>query len=197
MCLGINDLIVPFISIFLDSYLGSEFAFLDQSQVQRLTREQFEEVEADTYWCLCKILDYILDNYTQSQPGIQKALTKIKEICYSIDKDLVEHFEKEGVEFNQFAFKWVYCLLMREFPLKLGLSLFDVYISINNEGFMGFHIFVCAALILKWSKKLKTMWFGDIMEFLQNLPTKNWNENDIRLLVSEAYSYQSIFGVKN
>lgn len=165
--------------------------------MQKLTKEQFREVEADTYWCLCKILDYILDNYTQSQPGIQKALTKIKEICFSIDKELVEHLENEEVEFNQFAFKWVYCLLIREFPLKLGLSLFDVYISINNEGFMGFHIYVCAALILKWTAKIKKMLFGDIMEFLQNLPTKNWNENDIRLLISEAYSYQSIFGVKN
>jgi len=189
---GINDLTTPFILAFLQQFLTIDIITFDVPS-KKVTQEIYDDIEADTYWCLSKILDYILDNYTPSQPGIQKGLAKIKEICKRMDFELYEHLEKEGVDFFQFAFKWVYCLLIREFPLRLGLILFDAYISLNNEGFMGFHIYVCSALILKWNKKLKKMNFNELMLFLQSLPTKNWNENDIRMLLGEAWVYQSIF----
>jgi hypothetical protein len=35
--------------------------------------------------------------------------------------------------------------------------------------------------------------FQEIMMFLQSLPTRNWNEKDIELLLSEAYIWQSLF----
>ena len=189
---GINDLTTPFIVAFLQQFAVIDLITFDVP-AKKVAQEVFDGIEADTYWCLAKILDYILDNYTPSQPGIQKGLAKIKEICKKMDFELYEHLEKEGVDFFQFAFKWVYCLLIREFPLRLGLVLFDAYISLNNEGFMGFHIYVCSALILKWSKKLKKMKFNELMLFLQSLPTKNWNDNDIRMLLGEAWVYQSIF----
>lgn len=189
---GINDLTPPFITAFLQEFVEINTDTFDVPS-KKISEEIFIGIEADTYWCLSKILDYIIDNYTPSQPGIQKALAKIKEICKKMDMDLSEHLEKEGMDFFQFAFKWVYCLLIREFPLKLGLTLFDAYISLNNEGFMGFHIYVCSALILKWSKKLKKMKFNEMMLFLQSVPTQKWTENDIRLLLGEAWVYQSIF----
>lgn len=189
---GINDLTPPFILAFLQEFIEIDLQTLGIPK-EKIANEIFDGIEADTYWCLSKILDYILDNYTPSQPGIQKSLAKIKEICKKMDCDLSDHLEKEGVDFFQFAFKWVYCLLIREFPLKLGLLLFDAYISLNNEGFMGFHIYVCAALILKWSKKLKKMKFNEMMLFLQSIPTQSWTESDIRMLLGEAWVYQSIF----
>jgi len=42
-------------------------------------------VEADSYWCLSKVLDGILDNYTNEQPGIKKSFNKIKEIMKRLD----------------------------------------------------------------------------------------------------------------
>ncbi len=38
------------------------------------------EVEADSYWCLCKLLEGIQDHYTYAQPGIQKAVYQMKEL---------------------------------------------------------------------------------------------------------------------
>ncbi len=38
------------------------------------------EVEADCYWCLCKLVEGIQDHYTYAQPGIQRAVFKIKEL---------------------------------------------------------------------------------------------------------------------
>lgn len=52
---------------------------------------------------------------------------------------------------------------------------------------------MCAALLVKWSAKLVTMDFQEIMMFLQSLPTKDWTEADIELLLSEAFIWQSLF----
>lgn len=35
--------------------------------------------------------------------------------------------------------------------------------------------------------------FQEIMMFLQSLPTKEWTEKDIELLLSEAFIWQSLF----
>ena len=37
-------------------------------------------VEADCYWCLCKLIEGIQDHYTYSQPGIQRTVFKVKEL---------------------------------------------------------------------------------------------------------------------
>jgi len=36
--------------------------------------------EADSYWCLCKLLDGIQDHYTHAQPGIQRTVFRLKEL---------------------------------------------------------------------------------------------------------------------
>jgi TBC1 domain family member 2 len=63
----------------------------------------------------------------------------------------------------------------------------------EEQGFSEFHLYVCAAFLVKWSGKLLKMDFQEIMMFLQALPTQNWTEKDIELLLSEAYIWQSLF----
>ena len=73
---GINDLTTPFIVSFLQQFAEIDLITFDVP-AKKVSQEVFDGIEADTYWCLAKILDYILDNYTPSQPGIQKVLAKI------------------------------------------------------------------------------------------------------------------------
>jgi hypothetical protein len=63
----------------------------------------------------------------------------------------------------------------------------------EEQGFSEFHLYVCAAFLVKWSDKLVKMDFQEVMMFLQALPTKNWTEKDIELLLSEAFIWQSLF----
>ena len=63
----------------------------------------------------------------------------------------------------------------------------------ENNGFSEFHTYVCAALLVKWSKELITQDFQNIIIFLQHIPTKDWTDKDIELLLSEAYMYKSLF----
>lgn len=38
--------------------------FLNEQQLNHLDNRLIKQVEADTYWCLCKLLESVLDNYT-------------------------------------------------------------------------------------------------------------------------------------
>lgn len=66
--------------------------------------------------------------------------------------------ESEGLEFLQFSFRWVNCLLLREIPFQLGLRLWDTYLA-EGPRMKEFVIYVLAAFLLTWEKELKQMDF--------------------------------------
>ena len=40
--------------------------------------EDMLKAEADTFWCLSKLIDDIQDNFTEMQPGVHKIINKMK-----------------------------------------------------------------------------------------------------------------------
>ncbi|KAL8868908.1 MAG: hypothetical protein Q9174_004675 [Haloplaca sp. 1 TL-2023] len=188
---GINDLVTPFWQVFLGSYItdSNVESGMDPGQ---LPKPVLDAVEADSFWCLSKLLDGIQDNYIFAQPGIMRQVGALKDLTTRIDSGLAKHLESEGVEFMQFSFRWVNCLLMREVSVKCIIRMWDTYMA-EEQGFSDFHLYVCAAFLVKWSDQLIKMEFQEIMMFLQALPTRNWTEKDIELLLSEAYIWQSLF----
>jgi hypothetical protein len=86
---------------------------------------------------------------------------------------LAAHFEDQGVEFMQFAFRWMNCLLMREISMKCTVRMWDTYLvslvcgswvvlTLQAEGtdaFSQFHLYVCSALLVKFSERLRDMDF--------------------------------------
>ncbi|SCV03657.1 LAMI_0H09912g1_1 [Lachancea mirantina] len=241
---GINDLVTPFFQTFLTEYLhpSQKDDVYKVDPMDYLTAGQLEDIEADTFWCLAKLLEQITDNYIHGQPGIMKQVKNLSQLVKRIDTDLYDHFARENVEFIQFAFRWMNCLLMREFRMDMVIRMWDTYLSetssetsanrnfmnmnsisassvlaspssplgketsnsrIRNDGgteqvsrqasLSEFHVFVCAAFLVKWSDKLVHMDFQEIITFLQNPPTQNWKESDIELLLSEAYIWQSLY----
>ena len=90
---GINDIVTPFIVVFLSDYAEINLQTLDvPAKLCEIEDESFNNIEGDSYYCLSKILDGILDNYTSSWPGIQKSFGKISEVIKRVDPDLVTHF---------------------------------------------------------------------------------------------------------
>ncbi|KAH6899759.1 rab-GTPase-TBC domain-containing protein [Thelonectria olida] len=188
---GINDLVTPFWQVFLSIYIGDPNieSGMDPGQ---LPKSVLDAVEADSFWCLTKLLDGIQDHYIVAQPGIQRQVAALRDLTARIDAGLSKHLEQEGVEFIQFSFRWMNCLLMREISVKNTIRMWDTYLA-EEQGFSEFHLYVCAAFLVKWSHKLVHMDFQEIMMFLQSLPTKDWTEKDIELLLSEAFIWQSLF----
>ncbi|KAM0257159.1 hypothetical protein ACHAQJ_004520 [Trichoderma viride] len=188
---GINDLVTPFWEVFLGLYMTDSDIETGMDPGQ-LPKSVLDAVEADSFWCLTKLLDGIQDHYIVAQPGIQRQVTALRDLTARIDSNLSKHLEREGVEFIQFSFRWMNCLLMREISVKNTIRMWDTYLA-EEQGFSEFHLYVCAALLVKWSDKLVKMDFQEVMMFLQSLPTKAWTEKDIELLLSEAFIWQSLY----
>ncbi|XP_019399046.1 PREDICTED: TBC1 domain family member 22A isoform X1 [Crocodylus porosus] len=187
---GINDLVTPFFVVFICEYIEEEVENFD---VSSLPEEVLQNIEADSYWCMSKLLDGIQDNYTFAQPGIQKKVKMLEELIRRIDEQIHRHLDQHEVKYLQFAFRWMNNLLMREVPLRCTIRLWDTYQS-EPEGFSHFHLYVCAAFLVKWRKEiLEEKDFQELLIFLQNLPTVHWGDEDISVLLAEAYRLKFAF----
>jgi TBC1 domain family member 2 len=124
---GINDLVTPFWQVFLGTYI-TDLNIEDGMDPGQLPKPVLDAVEADSFWCLTKLLDGIQDNYIHAQPGIHRQVTVLHDLTARIDAGLAKHLESEGVEFMQFSFRWMNCLLMRELSMKNTIRMWDTYL---------------------------------------------------------------------
>ncbi|XP_022526337.2 TBC1 domain family member 22B isoform X2 [Astyanax mexicanus] len=187
---GINDLVTPFFVVFLSEFVEED---VENFEMAALPLDTQRNIEADSFWCMSKLLDGIQDNYTFAQPGIQKKVKALEELISRIDEDIHLHFQKCEVEYLQFAFRWMNNLLMRELPLRCTIRLWDTY-QAESEGFSHFHLYVCAAFLIKWRKEILSMSdFQGLLMLLQNLPTIHWGNEEVGLLLAEAYRLKYMF----
>mmetsp|Transcript_12188 Transcript_12188/g.17353 ORF Transcript_12188/g.17353 Transcript_12188/m.17353 type:complete len:224 (-) Transcript_12188:3116-3787(-) len=202
---GINDIATPLVIVFLSSHVersqndtndhtkSDTDIVLDGTVMEYISDETMENVEADVYWCLTNLLAGIQDHYTSDQPGVQRMVAKLEELVNRIDANLSQHLKLVGVEFMQFAFKWMNCLLLREFKLKCVMRLWDTYIAEGDGGFEDFHVYVCAAFLCQFSTQLQGMEFDEIFGFLQQMPTDAWTDTDVEMLLSQAFVLSTLF----
>ena len=97
------------------------------SETEKLDEAIQWSIEADTFWCLTRLLDTIQDHFTFAQPGIQRQVQALEDIVKRVDAQLHEHLIGNQVEYLQFAFRWMNNLLMREIPLRCTIRLWDAY----------------------------------------------------------------------
>uniref|UniRef100_A0A0B6Z303 Rab-GAP TBC domain-containing protein n=1 Tax=Arion vulgaris TaxID=1028688 RepID=A0A0B6Z303_9EUPU len=189
---GINDLVTPFFVVFLSEYIENDVE-VENCDLTELSQETRDVIEADSFWCMSKLLDGIQDNYTFAQPGIQMKVNSLRELIKRIDAPLFNHLERQGVEFLQFSFRWMNNLLMREIPLRCTIRLWDTYQSEIN-GFADFHLYACTAFLKRFSEDaLREHDFQGILMLLQNLPTHNWRDKEMSELLAEAYKLKYMF----
>uniref|UniRef100_A0A3B4XNU2 TBC1 domain family member 22B n=1 Tax=Seriola lalandi dorsalis TaxID=1841481 RepID=A0A3B4XNU2_SERLL len=187
---GINDLVTPFFVVFLSEFVTED---VENFEVAALPLDTQRNIEADSFWCMSKLLDGIQDNYTFAQPGIQNKVKALEELVSRIDEDIHNHFKKYEVEYLQFAFRWMNNLLMRELPLRCTIRLWDTY-QAEAEGFSHFHLYVCAAFLIEWRKEILSMVdFQGLLMLLQNVPTIHWGNEEVGLLLAEAYRLKYMF----
>ncbi|XP_012679266.2 TBC1 domain family member 22A isoform X6 [Clupea harengus] len=187
---GINDLVTPFFVVYVFEYIEEEVENFDVSSLQE---EALRNIEADSFWCMSKLLDGIQDNYTFAQPGIQRKVKALEELVSRIDDTVHIHLRQYEVEYLQFAFRWMNNLLMRELPLRCTIRLWDTY-QAEPEGFSHFHLYVCAAFLVHWRKEiLEEKDFQGLMILLQNLPTMHWGNEEVSVLLAEAYRLKFAF----
>lgn len=232
---GMNDLVTPFFLTYLSEYSDSgNLDDVENFNLSLVDETILRGIEADTFWSFCKLLDSIQNNYTFAQPGIQRLVKMLAKVVSRSDAVLHNHLKNHGVDYLQFAFRWMNNLLIREIPLRLVIRLWDSYLaegvivtfsptsstsagtgsqvvsSTSNTSLVGemtpwangsetpfsssFHLFVCAAFLRFWSKKLLSECdFQGLMLSLQNLPTFHWSEKEIIMIVADAYQLKQTF----
>ncbi|PLW10328.1 hypothetical protein PCASD_21669, partial [Puccinia coronata f. sp. avenae] len=184
---GINDLVTPFFQVFLTAYIDHHHHSQNHEGTHKtehfdlgsLPSEALEAIEADSFWSLSKLLEGIQDNYIFAQPGIQRQVARLKELCERVDAPLHKHLQEEKVEFIQFAFRWINCLLMRELSTQKIIRMWDTYLAEGTAAFSEFHLYVCLAFLVRYSEQLRAMDFQAIIIFLQALPTEHLTEKDL------------------
>eukprot|EP00039_Didymoeca_costata_P031058 m.32921 g.32921 ORF g.32921 m.32921 type:complete len:442 (+) comp8467_c0_seq1:78-1403(+) len=187
---GMNDLAVPFFSVFISSYNPED---IESTRMSAIPRANLAEIEADTYFCFCNLVDMIQDYFTPDRHGLQRQVHALEDIMGRINPPLNEHLSTHGVTYLQFAFRWMNCLLMRELPLKAIIRLWDTYLS-EGDSFTTLHLYTSAALLLSMSEGLLACKdLSEIMIFVQSLPTESWGEREVAELLAEAYRLKFSF----
>ncbi|KAM2987375.1 hypothetical protein FF2_007551 [Malus domestica] len=186
---GINDLVTPFLVVFLSEYLEGS---VDNWSISDLSPDKISNIEADCYWCLSNLLEGMQDHYTFAQPGIQRLVFKLKEVVRRIDEPVSRHVEEQGLEFLQFAFRWFNCLLIREIPFNLISRLWDTYLA-EGDALPDFLVYIFASFLLTWSEELQKLDFQELVMFLQHLPTHNWTHQELEMVLSRAFMWYSMF----
>lgn len=182
---GINDLATPLMVVFLGEYFDITDV-MNATIMDETSDDLMQEVEADCYWCLTNLLAGIQDHYTSDQPGVQRMVMRLEELVNRIDRNLCQYLRGVGIEFMQFGFKWMNCLLLREFNLRCVMRLWDTYFSEGDGGFEDFHVYVCAAFLCQFSLQLQSMEFDELFGFMQRIPTDEWTDTEIEVLLSQA-----------
>ena len=139
---GLNDVIMPLFEVFLsdtiqtserDTEISSNVS-IDNSKLSQMTGSALDNVEADVFWCFSRLVDSIQDNYTASQAGIHRQVSRMQQICTALDPDLVKHLQIDlEIEFVQFAFRWINCLLVRELKTELIIRAWDTYLCEEGD----------------------------------------------------------------
>lgn len=180
---GMNDLVTPFLAVFLSEHLPGP---MESWSADQLNEAMMLEVEADCYWCLCKLVEAIQDHYTYAQPGIQRAVFRLQRLVRCEDEVVANHLESESVDFIQFALRWVNCLLVRELPFALAIRLWDTYLA-EGSHFSEFLIYLSAAFLLSWKQRIVESEFQELILFLQKLPTAEWTEAQLEPVLARAH----------
>ena len=60
---------------------------LTEKELEEIEHENLIKVEADTFWCLSKLVDDVHDNYTDHQPGVHKIMHKMKKLVEQADNE--------------------------------------------------------------------------------------------------------------
>lgn len=195
---GMNDICIPFYIVCLCDILQYDnIKQIDNIDIDinTITNQQLLSIECDVYWLFSILLDSIVDHYTFAQPGIQRMIYKLETLIKMIDNKLYNYLTNDlNIQFIQFTFRMINCLLVRELNIQQIIRLYDTYISVelNGNGFKQYHIYICAALLLHYKQHIyQCNDFQQAIILLQNLPTDQLTDHDIESIIAQAYVYHT------
>ena len=176
---GITDICAALLLVFSSSYC-------DYHDLPLLESEYWSDIEADLYYCLKAVLEWMSPHLASSLlEGFKPSLDKLDLLIKMNDPSLHSWFQEQQVEPLHFAVRWFLLLMSREFNFECVMRLFDIYFAIGKQFFM-FHVYVCASTLSHFSPMLKCLEFNELLPLLQRLPTADWDVSKIEEIIENA-----------
>jgi hypothetical protein len=191
---GMNDLLQPFFFAFLAALSPTvpiETVIASES-LPELPDDALREVEADCFWCFSKLLDGLQDLYTKDQPGLYKMLEQLENVIDRVNPQLGASVRNEEIQYQEFAFRWMNCLLVREFGVSQLFRLWDSYLS-NHSKISSTHVYVCAAMMVALAPKLTGLPHGEFVMQVQAINPDAWKLEEVDAIIAQAYVYEKMF----
>jgi hypothetical protein len=191
---GMNDLVQPFFFAFLMPFCSGQSIsdVFDMQDIDWISESDLQEIEADCFWSFSKLLDGMQDLYTKDQPGLYKMLESLARVIERVDPELHKAIISEGIQYQEFAFRWMNCMLVREFGMELIFRLWDSYLS-HYSRISVTHVYVCAALLVSLSGKLVGLSRVDFVMTVQSIDKWEWQIEDIGMILAQGYVYEKLF----
>ena len=192
---GMNDIVAPFLIVFLQEYIPIDDLTLrvENHFEHQLTESVLLNTEADTYWCFTRLLSCIKNNYTPGFPGVVDMLSKLSLLIQKLDPELDKLLKFHNVRYYDIGFQWFLCLMLRQFCPALKFRLLDFFFT-DKENINEWMVYIGAAFLMKFSNKLKEMnAYDKILMFFTTLRTDDWGELDLNMLLGEAHIYKNSY----
>lgn len=141
---------------------------------------------------LTMLLSNVKQNFLKGFDGVHAQLAKLRALLARADPQLLTFLVDNEIDMFHFCFRWIFCMLLREFAVQLAIRLLDYYLS-EEENPGDLCLFLCLVLLLKFSSQIKKMGRDEAIVFLQKLPTEEWGEQDVEMLVSEGITMKNVF----
>ena len=189
---GMNDMLHPFFFAFLSPHYKdkttSELEKMDN--IDDIPDNILKEIEADSFWCFSKLLDGLQDLYTKDQPGLYKMLERLEEVIQQANPELAQHISDEGLQYQEFAFRWMNCLLVREFSVAIIFRIWDNYLAHPNR-IVSTHVYICAAMMTCMAYKLMPLNHAEFVILMQGITPEGWHQEEIEEILAQAYVYET------
>lgn len=194
---GHHDVMIPLLLVFLaaSAGVGVTDGQLGPATLDAMPEGALQDVEADCFWCLAKVLSEVADYYTEGQPGLQRAAGLLRVLLATADAELLEGLEAEGVDTAAVVVRWLGCLMVRELPIALCLRLWDTCIAesalASGSAFGDFLVHFCAHFLASHAGMLRGAPFDVWMAFVQQPATESLDQLDLDALISGAYALRA------
>jgi len=196
---GLLDVALPLLLVFLSEAGHTHVTVFDVTFLDSMSEQVLQDVEADCYWCLARLLSELMDNYTEGQPGIQRSAAMVSSLFVVQEPDfsIVDMLEEHGLQIHLLLTRWLGCLMVRETSLSLCLRLWDTLLAevamsqlaggSPQEGLSPFLACLCGAILLEAPQSLSEAGMDELMQFAQRPALGGLSEGELAALISEAY----------